>query len=145
MTRREIGAAFASSGELFTLEFGLAQAHGGGAVTCELIKCIAGQNGNIKVTNAGTFPASDISIESTLAPIHWATNERLPVEEQWTQDMYVEHPDYLPIKRLPPGADVVLSFDREWGLPSQDVIRITWNSPDGQVHYSEQSWSWRPR
>jgi hypothetical protein len=144
MTRREVGAAFAAGGEMFALEFGLAHALSEGAVTCQLMKCIGGQMGDIKVTNTSSIPASNISIESSVAPIRWASNERL-AERDWLRGKYVESPDYMPIKRLPPGADVVLSFERDWNLPDQDIIRITWNGADGQVHYSEQSWSWRPR
>jgi len=144
MTRREVGAAFAATGEMFALEFGLSHVLSEGAVTCKLIKSIAGQTGDIKIANTGAIPASDISIESSGAPIRWAANERLS-EKNWLHGKYVENPEYMPIKRLPPGADVVLSFERDWNLPDQDVLRITWNSPDGHVHYDEQSWSWRPR
>lgn len=144
MTRREVGAAFAASGEMFALEFGLASSLGEGAVTCELTNCIGGQRGDIKVTNGSVIPACDILIESSVAPIRWATNERLPVKD-WLHGKYIENPDYIPIKRLPPGTDVVLSFERDWNVPDQDVIRITWNTSDGQVHRSEQSWSWRAR
>jgi Putative DNA-binding domain len=144
MTRREVGAAFAAFGETFALEFGLAQSLGKGTVTCELTNCIGGQRGDIKITNAGSIPATNISIESSVTPIRWAANEPLP-QKDWILGKYIENPGYLPIKRLPPGADVVFSFERDWNLPSQDIIRIIWNSPDGQVHCSEQSWSWRPR
>jgi Putative DNA-binding domain len=144
MTRREVGAAFAAGGEMFALEFGLAHALSAGGVTCELIKCVGGQTGDIKVTNTGSIPVSNIFIESSVERLHWWSNERVPVKDVFG-DHYVADPDYMPIKRLPPGADVILSFKREWNLPDQDIIRITWNGADGQVHYSEQSWSWRPR
>ena len=42
--------------------------------------------------------------------------------------------------------DVVLICLRdEYADPIQDVLIVTWKTPDGQVHRNQQSWSWTPR
>jgi hypothetical protein len=49
-------------------------------------------------------------------------------------------------KRFGPVSDVVLICLRdEYADPIQDVLIVTWKTPDGQVHRNEQSWSWAPR
>jgi Putative DNA-binding domain len=146
MTRRELGAAFAAAGDLFAIEFGLARGSASGtAVVCELINSIAGADNTIKVANTGAVPVLDISIDSTTCTIFWDKDVKgTDLILDW-ENGYVSDPPYLPIRRLPSGSDVVLRCRREWNDPTQDVLQVTWKTPDGQLHRNEQSWSWRPR
>lgn len=149
MTRREMGAAFAAAGEQFALEFGLIRGYGHTSITCDLLDII-GQSGTLRVMNSGIIPALNISVESSISPVQWARDAG-PGEDGFMalfdEDYYTANPSYLPVLALPPGGDVILRFLRKWAAPDQDVIRISWNTPDGQAHQSEQSWSWvrRPR
>jgi hypothetical protein len=152
MTRRELGAAFAAAGDLFAIEFGLTRGYGGTAVICELIDSVGGMRNTIKVANTGTVPALDISIDSTTSEILWEEDaEHAPDEPRrnltglFDRQNYVLDPPYLPIRSLPSGSDVILTCWREWGDHQQDVLQVTWRTPDGQVHRNEQSWSWTPR
>jgi Putative DNA-binding domain len=152
MTRREIGAAFASAGEMFTIEFGLTRGSGGTSLICELIESHAGVYNKIRVMNTGTLAASEISIDSTTGVLLWEKDEeRSPDEpprellDRFSKENFILDPPYLPIKILPSGTDVILSCYREYGTSKQDVLRVTWRTPDGQVHLNEQSWSWTPR
>jgi len=151
MTRRELGAAFAAGGDLFAIEFGLTRGYGGSAVICELLDTTGGMLNTIKVANTGTVPATDISVESIVSTIFWAKDEDCRSDESrdfmslFDRDHYVPDPPYLPIWMLPSGSDVILRCWREWGSPQQDVLQVTWKTPDGQVHTNEQSWSWVPR
>jgi hypothetical protein len=150
MTRREIGAAFAE-GHLFAIEFGLTRGYGGTAVVCELIDSTAGMYNTIKVTNTGALPALDISIDSARSKILWdkdaglAPNEERGWSALFNEENYVSDPPYMPVQTLPSGSDVILRCYREWGAPAQDVLQVTWRTPDGRVHLNEQSWSWTPR
>lgn len=144
MTRRELGAAFAAAGDLFSIEFGLTGRSGSGtAVVCELLESIAGQDNKIKVANVGAVPALEISIESTTCTVLWEKNKRATLLE-WDKGFEAD-PSYMPIRTLPPGSDVVLRCHCSWDDPVQDVLQVTWKTPDGQVHRNEQSWSWRSR
>jgi Putative DNA-binding domain len=150
MTRRELGAAFAAGGDLFTIEFGLTRGYGSTAVICELIESAAGMHNEIKIANTGTLPALDISIDSTTSEILWYKDAKRADDESRLSALfdgqnYVLDPPYLPIRNLPSGSDVILQCWREWGSPTQDVLHVTWRTPDGQVHRNEQSWSWTPR
>jgi hypothetical protein len=152
MTRREIGAAFASAGEMFAIEYGLTRGNGGTSVVCELIESHAGVYNMIRVMNTGTPAVSDISIYSTTGVVLWEKDEeRSPAEpprqllDRLSKGNFILDPPYLPIKTLPSGTDVILSCYRDLGASSQDVLRVTWKTPDGQVHLNEQSWSWRAR
>ena len=151
MTRRELGAAFAAAGDLFAIEFGLTRGHGGTAVICELVDSSAGIYNTIKVANTGTVPALDISIDSTTSKILWdkdpvrAPDEPRDLPGLFDRQNYVPDPPYLPIRSLLSGSAVCLWCWREWGNPQQDVLQVTWRTPDGQVHRNEQSWSWTPR
>jgi hypothetical protein len=142
MTRRELGAAFAAAGDLFAIEFGMTQGQPGTFVACHLIESTAGTHNRIQVANVGNLPALEISIESTTSNLLWQSDTSK--RSVW-DDNYVPNPSYLPIKRLPPGSDVILRCEREWDAPTQDVIHVSWMTPDGQVHQNEQSWSWTPR
>jgi Putative DNA-binding domain len=145
MTRRELGAAFAAGGEQFAIEFGLARGHGSTGVMCELTDTIAGMRNTIEVTNTGLVPALNIIVESSISALLWATDKQVRQEEsRLLNEDYVADPPYLPIRTLAPGSSVVLDCEREWGSPVQDVLKVTWGTPGGQVHRSEQSWSWRP-
>ena len=125
--------------------------YGGTAVICELIDSVGGMHNTIKVGNTGTIPALDISIDSTTSEILWDKDaERTPDEPRnlpglFDRKNYVLDPPYLPIRSLPSGSDVILRCWCEWGNPQQDVLQVTWRTPDGQVHRNEQSWSWTPR
>ena len=143
MTRRELGAAFAAGGNLFAAEFGLMRAEANTAVRCELVPPFGYAEWGVAVINAGLLPALDISIESTKYKLTWADDR--PVSGELRQD-HMRVPSYLPIRSLPPGSDVVLICLRaEHVDPVQDVLVVTWKTPDGQVHQSQQSWSWTPR
>jgi hypothetical protein len=147
MTRREIGAAFAAAGEVFAIEFGLAQSRGGTTVMCEIVK-----NSDdiyaIKVTNTGAISALGISIDSTTSPLLWNKDagDAPDAQDQWRErfkkENYVPDPHYLPIRALPPGSAVYLWCLPAPGAPQQDVLEVTWKTPDGQVHLIEQSWTW---
>lgn len=142
MTRRELGAAFAAAGEMFAIEFGMARgAAGTTSVTCELISIGLVDNW-IKVMNTGLLPALDIAIASANSQLLWATEGE--DHDPWNPD-HAANPPYLPIRNLPPGSDVVLNCKRELKDPKQDVLEVTWKTPDGQVHRNEQSWSWTGR
>lgn len=146
MTRRELGAAFARGGDLFAVEFGLMRGYGTTAVKCELVPPFGSTEWGVAVMNVGLLPALDITIASAKYWITWAENggER-PSPGQIRQSCGHE-PSYLPISRLPPGSDVVLICLRdEYADPIQDVLIVTWKTPDGQVHRNEQSWSWTRR
>jgi hypothetical protein len=154
MTRREIGAAFAAGGEQFAIEFGLARGSGGTgtSVVCELLNSVAGMDNTIRVTNSGTLPALDVTIDAAAAAIMWDKDADHAGDDDWTglkslldKQNFTSEPAYLPIRSLPPGSDVVLRCVREWGAPTQDALQVTWKTPDGQVHHNEQSWSWTPR
>jgi hypothetical protein len=146
MTRRELGAAFAAGGDLFAIEFGLLRgAASGTAVVCELLDSTAGMFNTIKVINRGQVAALDISIESTTAVLLWQKEAKSETSHDFLENYAAELPSYLPIRSLPPGSDVVLGCNREWGDPTQDVLQVTWRTPDGQVHRNDQSWSWAPR
>jgi hypothetical protein len=139
MTRREIGAAFAAGGDLFTVEFGLMRGYGTTAVKCELVPPFGSPQWGVAVTNTGLLPALDITIASAKYWITWA-------EDGGPRQSRGREPSYLPISRLPPGSDVVLICLRyERDDPIQDVLVVTWKTPDGQVHRNEQAWSWTPR
>jgi hypothetical protein len=148
MTRRELGAAFAAAGDLFAIEFGLTRGYGGTAVICELVDSVAGVYNTIKVANTGTVSALDISVDSTTSKILWDNDAgKVSGESQTFMDPpskknYVSDPPYLPIRNLPSGSDVILRCYRELDTPTQDVLQVTWKTPDGQVHRNEQSWSW---
>jgi hypothetical protein len=143
MTRRELGAAFAASGNLFAAEFGLMRAEASTAVRCELVPPFGSPTWGVAVINAGSVPALDISIESAKHWLNWA--DEGPVSGELRKN-HVRGPSYLPIRSLPPGSDVVLICLRaEYVDPVQDVLVVTWKTPDGQVHQSRQSWSWTKR
>jgi Putative DNA-binding domain len=126
MTRRELGATFAAGGDLFAIEFGLARVSGSSSsVVCELLDSFAGSHNNLRVANTGTISAMDISIESTTCTLTWQREIKGPVENLWDIHGGILDPSYLPIRRLPAGADVVLTCYREWNDPTQDVLQIT--------------------
>jgi hypothetical protein len=151
MTRREIGAAFAAPGEMFAIEFGLMRGSGGTSVVCDLIESHAGMYNKVRVMNTGTLAASEISIDSTKGILLWAKDEEHTPEKPrdfsdvFGKKNFIADPPYLPIRILPSGTDVILSCYREYGAASQDVLDVTWKTPDGQVHRNSQSWSWTPR
>jgi len=154
MTRREIGAAFAATGEQFAIEFGLTRGTTGlGAlVMCELTNSIAGMDNTIRVTNSGSLPALDVTIGATASTVMWDKDADHSGDDDWNrlgtvldEQNFTANPAYLPIRNLLPGSDVVLRCRREWGAPIQDTLHVTWKSSDGQVHSNEQSWSWTPR
>ena len=152
MSRRELGAAFAAAGELFAIEFGLSQIYGAGTgVICELLDSIGGQHNKIKIANTGSVPALDIILNSTTSELEWEVDARYSPDrvksltDLFQRENYVSEPSYMPIRSLQPGADVILSCQREWGSPTQDILQVTWKTPDGQIHRNEQSWSWTPR
>jgi hypothetical protein len=149
MTRRELGAAFAAAGELFAIEFGLSQVYGAGTgVRCELIDSKAGIYNVIKVANTGSVSALDISVDSTKSKLLWDKDTGRAADKPrnvFADENYLADPPYLPIQSLLPGSDVVLVCLREWGAPQQDILQVAWKTPDGQVHRSEQSWSWTLR
>jgi hypothetical protein len=146
MTRRELGAAFASGGDLFAVEFGLMRGYGTTAVKCELVPPFGYVEWGVAVMNVGLLPALDVMVASARYEIMWAEDGGVrPTPGRFRQSCEGE-PPYLPISRLPPGSDVVLICLRdEYADPIQDVLVITWKTPDGQAHRSEQSWSWTPR
>ena len=144
MTRRELGAAFARQGDLFAVEFGLRHGDGTTGVRCELVPPFGSREWGIAVTNVGSLPALDVTIASAGYAITWAQDER--VRPGRIRQGHLGEPSYLPIRNLPPGADVVLICLRDQYVdPIQDMLLVTWKTPDGQVHRSEQSWSWAPR
>jgi hypothetical protein len=144
MTRRELGAAFARQGDLFAVEFGLMRGYGTTAVRCELVPPFGSREWGVAVMNVGSLPALDVTIASAKYDITWAQNEG--VRPGLIRQGHLGEPSYLPIRNLPPGADVVLICLRdEYVDPIQDVLLVTWKTPDGQVHRNEQSWSWTPR
>lgn len=146
MTRREIGAAFAGGGDLFAVEFGLMRGYGTTAVKCELVPPFGSTQWGVAVTNTGLLPALDITITSAKYWITWAEDEETRPGPGQIRQSRGSEPSYLPISRLPPGSDVVLICLRaEHVDPIQDVLIVTWKTPDGQVHRNEQSWSWTPR
>jgi hypothetical protein len=115
-------------------------------VTCELIECFGGMLCQLKITNRGLEPALRVVIDSANSEILWAEDRKLAEgESRLFNEDYVPHPAYLPIQRMPSGSDVVLRCKREWGAPTQDLLRVTWTTLDGHVHQNEQSWSWTPR
>lgn len=152
MTRRELGAAFAAAGDLFAIEFGLTKGYGVGAsVICELIAGFGVTNCTLKVANTGTVPALEISVDSIRSRLLWYRDDNAhddqmtEMDRLYNSENYVSDPLYLPIRQLPPGSDVILQCWRDWGAPRQDVIQVTWKTPDGQIHRNEQSWSWFTR
>jgi hypothetical protein len=151
MTRREMGAAFAAAGEMFAIEFGLTRGSGGASLVCDLIESHVGVYNKVRVMNTGTLAASEISIDSTTGVLLWEKDEeRSPDEPRDLSDLFSKEnfildPPYLPIKIRPSGTDVILSCYREYGASSQDVLRVTWKTPEGQIHRNEQSWSWTSR
>jgi hypothetical protein len=146
MTRRELGAAFAGGGELFAVEFGLMRGYGATAVKCELVPPFGYTEWGVAVMNVGLLPALDITIASAKYGIRWAENGGVRPSPGRIRQSRGREPSYLPISRLPPGSDVVLICLRdEYADPIQDVLIVTWKTPDGQVHRNEQSWSWTSR
>jgi hypothetical protein len=146
MTRRELGAAFASAGDLFAIEFGLVRGSASStAVVCELLDTTVGMHNTIRVINMGPVAVLDVSIDSTTSTLLWEKQTKAKTFNARLENYAAELPPYLPIRNLLPGSDVVLSCNREWGDPTQDVLQVTWKTPDGQVHRNEQSWSWTPR
>jgi hypothetical protein len=143
MTRRELGAAFAAGGNLFAAEFGLMRAEANTAVRCELVPPFGSPEWGVAVINAGQMPALDVSIESIRHRLKWADDGPMdPGPRQYNRRV----PSYLPIRSLPPGSEVVLICLRSERIdPVQDVLAVTWKTPDGQVHRSQQSWSWTKR
>ena len=148
MTRREIGAAFAATGEVFAIEFGLAQARGGTTVICKIVNNTDDVYA-IKVSNTGTVSALNITIHSTMSTLLWNKDTRDTRDaqlDQWRvmfrKENCVPDPHYLPIRALPPGSDVFLWCWHAPGDPQQDVLEVTWKTSDGQVHRIEQSWTW---
>jgi hypothetical protein len=135
MTRRELGAAFACGGDLFAVEFGLMRSYGTTAVKCELAPPFGHPNWGVAVMNVGLLPALEITIASPKYGIRWAENGGTGPSGRGRG----RGPSYLPISRLPPGSDVVLICLREYADPIQDVLIVTWKTPDGQVHRNEQS------
>jgi hypothetical protein len=145
MTRRELGAAFAAAGDLFAIEFGMVRGSAGGtAIVCELLDTTAGMHNVIKVTNTGPVAALDVSIDSTTSTLLWEKQTKAETFDAKLANYAADLPPYLPIRSLLPGSDVILNCNREWGDPTQDVLQVTWRTPDGQVHRNEQSWSWTP-
>lgn len=99
----------------------------------------------IKVANSGIVAARDVNIRSLGSDIAWARDGgRLLEQDPWSEK-HEPSPSYLPIRSLPPGSDVVLVCLRGLEDAAQDVLEVTWQTPDGQVHRSEQSCSWMPR
>lgn len=146
MTRRELGAAFAAAGDLFALEFGLVRGPAGGtSIVCELLDSTAGMFNTIKVVNRGPVTALDISINSTTSVLLWEKQANVKSFGARLENYAAVLPPYLPIRSLPAGSDVVLSCNRDLSDPTQDVLQVTWRTPDGQAHRNEQSWSWTPR
>ena len=144
MTRRELGAAFAAGGDLFAAEFGLMRGYGDTAVKCELVPPFGSTEWGISVMNSGLMPALDVTVASVKQEMVWAEDGGVRLRGHLPR--YVREPSCLPIRSLPPGSDVVLTCLRDEHVdPVQDVLLVTWNTPDGQVHRSEQSWSWTPR
>ena len=143
MTRRELGAAFAADGVLFAAEFGLMRSEANTMIRCELVPPFGIPEWGVAVINAGLLPALDVSIESAKYKLTWA-DDRLTGGQ--LQRDYSHTPSYLPIQSLQPGSDVVLICLRTENVdPVQDVLVVTWKTPDGQVHQSQQSWSWTRR
>jgi hypothetical protein len=149
MTRRELGAAFASGGEQFAIEFGLTRSGPVNSVICSHASSFAGVGGAIKIVNAGVTPALNITIESEVGNLRWAKDQHIS-EEEFGDGPFIDrlmaegidNPEYLPIRRLLPGSEVILHYRRSLGLPVQDVLKVIWSTSDGSVHHSEQSWSW---
>lgn len=147
MTRRELGAAFAAGGGLFAIEFGLT--HGWDATSTSVVCLSARPFGcpqwGIKVANTGIVAAHDVNSTSLTSDIAWARDGVTLLERDPWSEKREPSPPYLPIRSLPPGSDVVLVCLRDLEDPSQDVLELTRQTPDGQVHRIEQSWSWMPR
>ena len=126
----------------------MTRGYGGTALICDLLDTTAGVFNTITVANTGTVAALDISVAATRSKLLWfndsehGPNESLSLTELFNEQNYEPDPPYLPIRNLPSGSNVVLRCRREWGAPQQDVLQLTWKTPDGQLHRSEQSWSW---
>jgi Putative DNA-binding domain len=144
MTRRELGAAFAGGGDMFAAEFGLSRGYGTTAVKCELVPPFGSPEWGVAVMNVGLLPARDVMVASAKYQIRWA--EDGGIRPGLIPQGCVREPSYLPIRSLAPGSDVVLMCLRdEHTDPIQDVLLVTWKTPDGRVHRNEQSWSWTLR
>jgi hypothetical protein len=148
MTRRELGAAFAAGGDLFAVEFGLMRGYGGAAITCEVVNHYDRMY-RIKIANAGSLPARNVSLKAS-TEVLWAADDgkiHSATDDPWApgDPAYVADPPYLPVRSLPPGSDVVLECQREQNAPKQDVLEVTWETPDGQLHRNAQSWTWSLR
>jgi hypothetical protein len=131
---------------LFAVEFGLMRGYGTTAVKCELVPPFGHPSWGVAVMNVGLLPALDITISSAKHGIRWAEDGGARPGPGPSGQSRMLGPSYLPISRLPPGSDVVLICLRnEYADPIQDVLIVTWKTPDGQVHRNEQSWSWTPR
>ena len=84
--------------------------------------------------NVGLLPTLDIMIASAKHGIRWAENGGARPNAGTIRQSRGRVPSYLPISRLPPGSDVVLICLRdEYADPIQDVLIVTWKTPDGQV------------
>jgi hypothetical protein len=137
MTRRELGAAFAAGGDLFAAEFGLLRGSSTTAVKCELVPPFGSREWGVAVMNAGLLPAFDVMIASAKYGIMWA--EDGGVRPGRLRQGCEHEPAYLPIRSLPPGSDVVLICLRdEFVDPVQDVLLVTWKTPDSAANWSQR-------
>jgi hypothetical protein len=133
-------------GDLFAVEFGLMRGYGATAVKCELVPPFGSPEWGVAVMNVGLLPALDVTIASAKRRIRWAEDGGAKPEPGLVWQGAMREPSYLPLSRLPPGSDVVLICLRdEYADPIQDVLQVTWKTPDGQVHHNEQSLAWARR
>lgn len=143
MTRREIGAAFASRGRSFSEEFSLATSRG----PAEIIGRVEDDydSSMIIILNRGGTTAFNVDIASAGEILQFdVTQASEGKSSKWiNKKHYSRSPKFLPIAALPPGTEVAYKLKRLSGPNYGELLTFRWTDEAGQPHESHQTITWR--